>query len=98
MSLNLLFIGEKIGVEYLYSQTGKQWHSDLHLDPDEPDDLTEDLGENSQVDEGFEELPTGDDDPTVSLDVLSSSEDDSQDVQSNNEALPESIGMKYIYN
>ncbi len=60
-------IGEKFGVEYLYSQTGKQWNSNLNLDPDEPDELTEDISEDPLEDEGFEELLSIDDDPTVSV-------------------------------
>ena len=52
-----------MGVEYLYSQTGKTWTSDVsRLDPDEPDKLTDELTDDS-LDEGFvesEEL-----DPTV---------------------------------
>ena len=31
-----------MGVEYLYSQTGKTWSPDVsRLDPDEPDELTD---------------------------------------------------------
>ncbi|XP_071827724.1 uncharacterized protein [Apostichopus japonicus] len=52
------YTGEKIGIEYLYSQTGKNWKS-ARLDPDEPEDLTDVLD-----DEGFEEQP-GEDDPTI---------------------------------
>ena len=35
-------LGGKIGVEYLYSQTRKNWSSDVScLDSNEPDDLTD---------------------------------------------------------
>lgn len=62
--------GEKIGVEYLYSQTGKHWQT-VQLDPDKPDDLAEDTLE----DEGFEEMgPVADDDPTISLSLPGSKE------------------------
>ena len=48
-----------MGVEYLYSQTGKTWSSDVsRLDPDEPDELTDD-----SLDEGFAESEEVD--PTV---------------------------------
>lgn len=69
MKVNVLFlcnfffswIGEKIGVEYLYSQTGKQL---VNLDHDEPDGLTEDTPEDLD-DEGFEEILSCYDDSTV---------------------------------
>ena len=49
-----------MGVEYLYSQTGKTWSSDVsRLDPDEPDELTDD-----SLHEGFAESEEVD--PTVS--------------------------------
>ena len=80
-------------MEYLYSQTGKQWNSDLSLDPDEPDDLTEDITGDPLDDEGFEELLTCDDDPTVSvLDRPSPITDDLQ--ESNKPPSPVSIGKK----
>ena len=51
------------GVEYLYSQTGKTWSSDVsRLDPDEPDELTDELTDDS-LDEGFAESEEVD--PTV---------------------------------
>ena len=44
-----------MGVEYLYSQTGKTWSSDVsRLDPDEPDELTDESTDDS-LDEGFAE-------------------------------------------
>ena len=53
-----------MGVEYLYSQTGKTWSSDVsRLDPDEPDELTDELTDDS-LDEGFAESEEVD--PTVS--------------------------------
>ena len=37
-----------MGVEYLYGQTGKTWSSDVsRLDPDEPDELTDELTDGS---------------------------------------------------
>ena len=52
-----------MGVEYLYSQTGKTWSSDVsRLDPDEPDELTDELTDDS-LDEGFAESEEVD--PTV---------------------------------
>ncbi|CAH3172184.1 unnamed protein product, partial [Porites evermanni] len=55
--------GNKMGVEYLYSQTGKTWSSDVsRLDPDEPDELTDELTDDS-LDEGFVESEEVD--PTV---------------------------------
>ena len=52
-----------MGVEYLYSQTGKNSSSDVsRLDPDEPDELTDELT-NDSLDEGFEESEEVD--PTV---------------------------------
>lgn len=73
-----MFSGEKIGVEYLYSQTGKRWTSDVtQLDPEEPDDLTEEVSEDPLDDEGFADT---DDDPTVPtvLDELQGLEPTSQ--------------------
>ena len=55
------YTGELIGLEYLYSQTGKVWET-LTLDPDTPDDLTDEL------DEGFEDMADKEDedeDPTL---------------------------------
>lgn len=52
------FTGEKIGMEYLYSQTGKDWKS-VKLDPDEPEEQADILD-----DEGFEEQ-NNEDDPTI---------------------------------
>ena len=44
-----------MGVEDLDSQTGKTWSSDVNrLDPDEPDELTHELTDDS-LDEGFAE-------------------------------------------
>ena len=52
-----------MGVEYLYSQTGKTWSSDVsRLDPDEPDELTDEFTDDS-LDEGFVESEEVD--PTV---------------------------------
>ena len=49
------WIGEKIGVEYLYSQTGKSWHT-LALDPDKPDDISSDNETLDTLDdEGFQD-------------------------------------------
>ena len=63
MVLVITTLGEKMGVEYLYSQTGKNWSSDVsRLDPDEPDQLTDELT-NDSLDEGFEESEEVD--PTV---------------------------------
>ena len=44
-----------MGVEYLYSQTGKTWSSDVsRLDPDEPDELPDESTDDS-LNEGFVE-------------------------------------------
>ena len=52
-------IGGKIGVEYLYSQTRKNWSSDVsRLDSNEPDDLTDD-----SLKEGF--VKSKELDPTI---------------------------------
>ena len=49
-------------MEYLYSQTGKDWQT-IQLDPDKPDDLYE---ETLEADEGFGEMgPMEEDDPTI---------------------------------
>lgn len=89
------WIGEKIGVEYLYSQTGKQWNTELvNLDPDEPDDLTEDTPEDLDG-EGFEEILACDDDPTVtvpSLEMAIPSREQGEE-KSNNEPMP--VSGKY---
>ena len=63
MVLVITTLGEKMGVEYLYSQTGKNWSSDVsRLDPDEPDELTDEMT-NDSLDAGFEESEEVD--PTV---------------------------------
>ncbi|CAH3172185.1 unnamed protein product, partial [Porites evermanni] len=62
-TLTILASTQKMGVEYLYSQTGKTWSSDVsRLDPDEPDELTDELTDDS-LDEGFVESEEVD--PTV---------------------------------
>jgi hypothetical protein len=52
--LDLSNSGEKFGVEYLYSQTGKKWLSLETDDPDKPDQF-EDNESDDGLDEGFEE-------------------------------------------
>ena len=51
--LNFL-TGEKIGVEYLYAQTGKFW-STTPFDPDTPDDIWDHNETLDSLDEGFDE-------------------------------------------
>lgn len=56
--------GELLGVDYLYSQTGKALQ-DVHRDSEETEALLEDVGtEEEPEDEGFEESGL---DPTVEL-------------------------------
>jgi hypothetical protein len=52
--LDLSNSGEKFGVEYLYSQTGKKWLSLETDDPDKPDQF-EETESGDGLDEGFEE-------------------------------------------
>ncbi|XP_066554861.1 uncharacterized protein LOC136744559 [Amia ocellicauda] len=60
--------GELIGIEYLYSQTGKELQR-VHSDPDVPDEAAgQDSDREESDDEGFEE----DDDPTISNPVAPS--------------------------
>lgn len=57
--------GEKLGVEYLYVQTGKLWCT-VSLDPDQPDNFTEIDMDDALDDEGFEDCEF-DSDPTIPL-------------------------------
>ncbi|XP_066553542.1 uncharacterized protein LOC136722123 [Amia ocellicauda] len=68
LHLALFIPGELIGIEYLYSQTGKELQR-VHSDPDVPDEAAgQDSDREESDDEGFEE----DDDPTISNPVAPS--------------------------
>lgn len=90
MEYHFLWIGEKIGVEYLYSLTGKQWNTKLlNFDPGEPADHNEGTPEDLD-DEGFEEILTDDDDPTASIPIHETAIPcrEQGEQESNNEPIP----------
>ncbi|XP_062340201.1 uncharacterized protein LOC134038681 [Osmerus eperlanus] len=61
------YTGELLGVEYLYSQTGRVLQ-DASVDPDVPDEEAA-IQELDVEDEGFEEAGDDEDDPTIHVDL-----------------------------